>query len=78
MNARKTILFLGIIALVALAVLVAVSIFFHSKLEKEKNKSKTDKAREARWKDKAITAGMEEEKEQGEQLTEQQADEQSK
>lgn len=50
MNARKTILVLGSVALVIVGALIAFAIFAHAKFEKESNRERTAKAREARHK----------------------------
>lgn len=49
MNARRTLLILGAVILVLLCATVALAIFFHKKLETEKNQAKTANARNARW-----------------------------
>jgi hypothetical protein len=49
MNARRTLLILGAVALVLISAVVALAVYFHRQMEIEKNQAKTAKAREARW-----------------------------
>lgn len=49
MNERRTLAILGAISVVLVAVLCAISIFFHRKNELEKNRDKTAQARAKRW-----------------------------
>lgn len=50
MNARKALLVLAGIGGAVLAALLAVALFTIRKMETEKNRAKTQKARENRWK----------------------------
>jgi hypothetical protein len=49
MNARKVLSVLGIIVVVLVAAIVAISLFTFKKMESEANAKKTEAARRARW-----------------------------